>query len=400
MLEDLLSIHQQVIGDTPTDIQRYLYDGINWDAQAICIVGGRGVGKTTLMCQAIIQRYTSAQEALYLSADNIHVLSLGLFSIAQQFFAHGGKALFIDEVHKYPEWATEIKNIIDTYKSKKIVFSASSSIDLTASKTDLSRRVVYYSLKGLSFREYLQFENIAKLEPLTLNQLLQNHVEIASGFKQHSILKHFHDYLRIGYFPFYLEGKSDYIVKVNNVIEKAIYEDIAVMHNLRQTSVVLLKKLLWLIATSTILQPNIDKISKDLRSSRENIYDCIDYLGRAGLINNVYPKATGAKLVRKPSKIYLENTNLLYSIHNNLKLATEKGNIRETFIVNQLSDLTRLNTHDSADFIIDDDIVIEVGGKSKNKRQIKHETNGYIAADDIEIGFANKIPLYLFGLMY
>lgn len=400
MLNDLSAIHQNVIATIPLDCRRYLYEKIHWDSQSICLLGGRGVGKTTLMCQYLIEKYKNVSEALYISADNSHVLYHGLFSIAQEYFKYGGKALFIDEVHKYPDWEREIKNICDTFRKHQLIFSGSSSLDLRKSKYDLSRRAVYYDLKGLSFREYLLFSENIHVPVYTLEQLLSQHTEIADQFKGVPILKYFLDYLSYGYFPFFLEGKETYLSKISNVIEQTIFEDIAVVFNLRQGTLPVLKKILWLVATSNGLLPNIDRISKNLGVSREVIYQSLEYLDKAGLLNNILPHAKGMKLIRKPGKIYLENTNFLYAMLADLKLDDHAGGLRETFFANQLSNGYSIKLHDQGDFIIEGKTVIEVGGKSKDFRQIHSLKEAYLAIDNIEIGFGKKIPLYVFGFLY
>lgn len=400
VIEELIAIQQHVIATTPLALKRAFFSEINWKARAICLKGGRGVGKTTMLCQFLVEHYQDASRALYVSADNINVLSSGLFAIAQEYFKFGGEALFIDEIHKYPNWQQETKNIIDTYRTKQIIFSGSSSLDLNKSKYDLSRRVVYYELRGLSFREYLHFSLDQQWPVLTLDQILKDHVAIADQFKEIPILKYFKEYLLLGYYPFFLEGKEDYIAKVNNIIEKVIFEDIAMVYNLRQSTLVILKKILWLVATSNGLLPNIDRISKNLAVSREIVYQCLDYLDSAGLLNNIHPEAKGMKLIRKPGKIYLENTSLLYGIHGGLKLPSDTGGVRETFFVNQVSQKHRLNFYDSGDYIVDGNYVFEVGGKGKNFQQIKNVNNSFLAIDNIEVGFARKIPLYLFGFLY
>lgn len=400
MLEELFAIHQEVIATTPVSIKRYLYDQVNWNAHAVCLLGGRGVGKTTMMCQAFIDRYNDVSQGLYVSADNVIVLGIGLFKIAQEYFKYGGKALYIDEVHKYPDWGTHVKNIIDTYRKQQIIISGSSSLDLQQSKSDLSRRMMYYELKGLSFREYLNFTQQTQYPVFDIEAIFNQHIKLADQFKGMAILKHFRDYLNYGYFPFFLEDAKDYHAKLANIIEKVIFEDIAVIYNLKQTTLPILKKILWLVATSPSFIPNIDNISKSLGVSREVIYNCFNYLDNSGLFNNVFHDAKGLKLIRKPGKIYLENTNLLYGINGSLKLVTDKGVIRETFFVNQLSALHKINLHDQGDFIIDGKFIIEVGGPSKNNTQIKNVQNGFLAIDEIDIGVAKKIPLYLFGMMY
>jgi predicted AAA+ superfamily ATPase len=400
MLEELYEIHNEVISTTPRNKKRYLYSQINWGSSGLCITGDRGVGKTTMICQDLVERYQTPQRALYISADHIKVLSLGLVNIAKRHFEMGGEALYIDEVHKYPDWSIEIKNILDTYKKRQIIFSASSSLDLNKSKGDLSRRVVYHKLQGFSFREYLAFAEGKDVPILTLDQLLENHLQIASELGIPLILKYFNEYLDHGYYPFFLEGIEDFFPKLGNVIEKVLFEDVAVVYNLKQTTLPILKKLVWLVATSNGLIPNIDKMSKNLGISRELVYNCLEYLGHSGLLNDVFPHGKGNNLIRKPGKIYLNNSNLLSAINGSLKLDSEVGSVRETFFVNQVNGLHKMRLHDKGDFIIDDQWIMEVGGKNKNDYQIRDQAKAFLVIDNVKVGFDRKIPLYLFGLLY
>lgn len=400
MIEELIGIHTEVMSSTPTLVHRYLWDKINWDAKVICVFGDRGVGKTTLMCQYLLDQYKSVTQALYISADNINVISHGLFSTAKDFFSHGGKAIFIDEIHKYPDWSIELKNIIDTYRKHQVIFSGSSTLDLQHSKGDLSRRAVYYKVPGLSFREYLNLEIGLDVPAIQLEDLLKKHVSFAEQFQGRTVLKHFKDYLEHGYYPYFVEGVTDYLSKINNTIEKIIFEDIAIVYRLKPATLTILKRILWLIATSEGLIPNIDSLSKNFAVSRESIYDALEYLDKSGLIHNLYVNASGMKLIRKPGKIYLNNTNLLYGINGSLKTTQSIGVVRETFFVNQVANTCKVSLHDAGDYFIDDRYVIEVGGRNKTKKQIKHLEQAYLAVDDIEIGFGTKIPLYLFGFLY
>ena len=400
MLEELGTIHQEVMKTTPRHFSRYLYSKIDWSGHGLCILGDRGVGKTTLLCQHLLETYQTPKRALYLSADHITVLSYGLFKIAQQFFNYGGEALYIDEVHKYPNWSIEIKNILDTYKTHQLIFSASSSLDLNKSKADLSRRVVYHRLFGLSFREYLLLTHNIDLPALTLSEILENHTEITANLSSFPVLKYFKDYLEHGYYPFFTESLGDYLSKINNVVEKVIFEDIAVVYNLKQSTLPVLKKILWLVSTSSGLTLNIDKTSKNLGVSREMVYNCLVYLNNSGLLNELFHPGRGNALVRKPSKLYLSNTNLLRAINRSLKLEGDLGSIRETFFVNQVAAIHKLSLQDKGDFLIDDKILIEVGGKGKTDKQIRGKQDAYLALDDTPTGFGNKIPLYLFGFLY
>jgi predicted AAA+ superfamily ATPase len=398
MLEDLVQIHQEVMSNVPIAASRYLYSQINWKSAGICILGDRGVGKTTMICQDLLERYQTPDRALYISADNLAVLSYGLSRIAKDFFSEKGEALYIDEVHKYPDWSIEIKNILDTYKGRQIVFSASSSLDLNQSKGDLSRRVVYHRLLGLSFREYLYFAHDIQLPLLNLTDVLENHVAISANYT--SVFQYFKNYLEYGYYPFFLEGLEDYFSKLTNVIEKVIFEDVAVVYNLKQTTLPVLKKIIWLVATSNGLLPNVDKMSKNLGVSRDLVYNCLEYLSHCGLLTDVFPFGKGNNLIRKPAKIYINNPNLLHAINRSLKRELDSGGIRETFFVNQVSSKHKVCLHDKGDFLVDDQWVMEIGGKNKKDAQIRQEQNGYLILDDMKIGFGKKIPLYLFGFLY
>lgn len=401
MLTELYALHNEVMATTPVEFKRALYNQVNWKNHAICILGHRGVGKTTLLCQRLLDEYKTDDKGLYISADNVFVLNEGLFKTAMNYFSSGGEAIFIDEVHKYPGWSVEVKNIIDTYKRKKIIISGSSSIDLVKSKGDLSRRVVYYTLPGMSFREYLKLKGVIDPPIYTLNEILKDHVEIAKQFTSMGILKHFYNYLSYGYYPIFTEGTEDYLVKILNVIDKVIYEDIAVIFNLKQSTLILMKKLLSLIATVDGLVPNIDSISKQLQVTRDSVYDSFEYLNQAGLISNLYLDERGMKMIRKPGKVFLNNTNLLHAITGSLRIETNTGAIRETLFASQLAINHRINLHPTADFVVDGEFIFEVGGRNKSNSQLKGiEKNGYLALDGIEVGYKHKIPLYLFGLLY
>lgn len=394
-----MEVHQRIMESTPRSIKRYLDADIHWQAQAICVLGGRGVGKTTLLCQHILERYQGVNECLYISADYVPVIAQGLLAIAKAYFKYGGKALVVDEVHKYPGWEQEVKNIIDIFKDKQIIISGSSALDLKLSKYDLSRRVVYYHLHGLSFREYLGFKSI-NVPVVSLETVLENPMQCLESFQGVQPLQHFDQYLRTGYFPFFMEGEQDYLHKINNIIEKVIAEDIATTYGLKQETLVVLKKLLWLVASSKVMTPNIDKISKNLGASRQVIYDGLDYLHRAGLINAIYPKATGMKLVRKPHKVLLENTNVLQALTQTLGIDREFGGIRETFFVNQVACKHHVQLAEKADFMVDNHYAIEVGGPAKKSTQIQGVSNAYIASDMTTVSVGKKIPLFLFGCLY
>jgi predicted AAA+ superfamily ATPase len=401
MLEELFFIHKKTIEDTPVDFKRYLYAKIDWSSSAICVMGPRGVGKTTLLLQHYFEKYDDVEKCLYIAADNVEVAAGGLFHTAKEYFQYGGTALIIDEIHKYPQWQAELKSILDTFKGKKILVSGSSSLALQESKVDLSRRLVYYRMNGLSFREYLALKEKIALPAVSFNDVLKGHVRLAQKMSTDGpILKYFKQYLGIGYYPFFLEGEASYISKLLNIIEKVLYEDVAIMGNLKKSNIVLLKKMLWLIATAGSFTVNIDKISRELRLSKEYVYAYLEYLEGASLIYCLRPGGKGYVLARKPQKVFINDPNLLWVLHSQLMSQEAQGALRETFFINQLKYHVKVTASEKGDFLVNDKYVFEIGGKGKTFNQVKDVGDAYIAADRIEIGAGNKIPLYLFGMLY
>jgi uncharacterized protein len=400
MRDELFLIHSNVLNSISMDKKRHLYNRINWDARGICIAGARGTGKTTLILQHLTERY-DRDKCLYVSGDNINIIAEGLFNTAKDFFAFGGETFVVDEVHKYPDWSQEVKNIYDSFPQKSIIISGSSTLDLTKAKYDLSRRVVYYRLEGLSFREFLKFEYDIDIAPLSLEEIVKDHVSISSSIlKKGPVLKYFNEYLEYGYYPYFLEGKQDYNSKVMGAVEKVLFEDIGIVFNLPVNKLPAMKKLLWLVATSHPFTLNIEGIATDLGITRPTVYNYLEILENADLFKSVKALGKGAGFIRKPGKLYFENTNLLLAIAGSVKIEAQSGTLRETFFVNQLSQDHKISLHEKCDFVIDEKYHFEIGGPSKKEKQISGVESSYLAIDGIETGFQKRIPLYLFGFLY
>lgn len=401
MLEEFIKIHLNLIRNTKTGFKRYLYKRINWGDRLIGITGFRGVGKTTLMLQYFMENFENPEDCLYISCDNIKLIGEGLFSSVSTFFDSGGKVIILDEIHKYPNWSMELKNLYDSYPEKKIIFSGSSTLELVKGKYDLSRRAVIYRLAGLSFREYLELFKNVHIKEQQLDNILKSHVKIASNIgKDVSVLRYFRSYLKEGYYPFLIEGSDSYGQKVLNALEKVLYEDIPAVYQIRPSAVPILKKLIFLVGTSQPFVPNIERIGAILNISKEYTYYYIDYLEKAGIFNLLFPDAYGIKLLRRPEKIYLENPNIFYAVSELVGASCSLGAVRECFFVNQLRNDFRISYSKSGDFSVGRKYVFEVGGGGKGFKQITDEKNSYLVCDDILMGYKNKIPLYLFGLLY
>lgn len=373
-------------------------------APHICgIVGARGVGKTTFMLRHALNSGAKKRRALYVSADNIFFLEHKLIDVVDYLYKQtDARTLFIDEIHKYPNWKMELKNIADTYPSFQLFFSGSSMIDLIQGKYDLSRRVTLNKLCGFSFREYLEFHLGKKLPILTLDAILSSHQNIAQELEITGILKHFNDYLKLGYYPFfkgYILDK-DKFQALENGVQMTIYEDIGTLHSLKTPSLAVIEQLYKFVLNSSPGKLNASKLSSILGKDFETISGYLKFLEQAGLIRFIFPDSSGDAYLRNPIKMYPENTNLFSAAYLPLAQDQTKGKIRETFVVNQVQNAEiSIFYSKKGDFKIGDSI-FEIGGKGKNGKQIKGQSQAFILADDILIGSKNVIPLYLFGFLY
>lgn len=393
-LKSNLIVQQQAM-----DIIRPLAKTIDWNNRLISILGARGTGKTTLMLQRIKAEYGLNKEALYITMDDIYFTNNSLSDFAQEFRQNGGKILFIDEVHKYPNWAKEIKNIYDFYKDLNIVFTGSSIIDISRQNIDLSRRAVQYELTGLSYREFLSFKGIVNLEAIPFKDLLNNHIEIShqliSNFKP---LMYFNDYLKHGYYPFFTENLNTYHLRLEKVVRLIIEEDLQFIAGFNPHHSRKIYQLLYILATNVPFKPNISNLSEKTGISRNMIVEYLYYLNKAKLINSLSAAGKSISTLQKPDKIFLENSNLSFALSPN---NTDKGSIREAFFMNQLKNAGhQINLPLKGDFFIDDKYTFEIGGKGKLAKQLAGITNSFIAIDDMEAGVGNKIPLWMFGLLY
>lgn len=397
-MESLIERSHQRLKNTPTRFIRGLMDEINWDARLIGIKGARGVGKTTLLLQYIKCKLKPNLPALFVSLDNIYFAEHKLYHLADAFVKRGGKVLLLDEVHKYPNWSQEIKNIYDDFAELKVIFTGSSLLEILNARADLSRRAVIYEMQGFSFREYLNKNAGSTFNKVTLNQILESHTELSSQFtSQLKVFEHFNTYLQLGYYPFYDEVTQNYYQQINEIVSLVLEIELPLLRGVDVTFVPKVKQLLQIIAESVPFVPNITKLSERIGISRNSLLIYLHALHESNLTMNLHKSAFGISKLQKPDKVYLENTNLMYALSHN---AVNKGHLRETFFANQLKQSHKMQYAPKGDFIINSTFTFEIGGKDKDNKQIKELPDAFIAVDDIEFGFGNKIPLWLFGFLY
>ena len=404
-MQSLFEQSSQLIRYLKKDFKRSLYNKINWDNRLIEINGARGVGKTTLMLQKAKEIHDhSKNTAAYISLDDPYFFNHSLIEVVDEMHRFGITNVFIDEVHKYPakyrefDWSAEIKNIYDKYPALSIVYSGSSMIRIYKGGGDLSRRKASYSLPGLSFREFLQFEEVLDISAIALPDLIKKHTEYAREIAgKIKIFPFYVDYIEHGYYPFYKEDLNQYLERLRAVLSVILETDIPAIADIPFESTQKIKKLLAVIGSSVPFTPNLKKIGDlvkivDHRTLLRYLY----YLDQSGILSILSREGKGMQLLRKPDKIYLSNTNLFHALQLSKH---ETGTIRETFINSMLREVTILSYTDKGDFLADDTI-IEVGGKNKSGGKIRDLKNAVFAKDDIEVGIGNEVPLWLFGFLY
>ncbi len=398
IMEELIEKSDMLIADAKFKHQRKVRGDINPEWKMNGIYGARGVGKTTLLLQNLKTLKKKGKEVLFVRLDDFYFIDNKLYYLADEFRKNGGEYLYLDEVHKYPGWSRELKNIYDSLPSLKIVFSGSSIIELSKDEGDLSRRALMYSMPGLSFREYLLLSGIADLPVYTLEEILATHNDIAPEISvKIPILKYFKQYLKAGFYPFFLEKNRNYFLTLEQIIRTVLEVDFKHIEEFDSSKSKQILILLKIIASSSPFIPNISKISKKTGLHRQTVLLYLHYLEKAGLAKQLnYPNKSISRL-QKPDKLFLDNSNLFFALNPEM---INVGSLRETFAANQLSVKHEVAMHGKADFLVDDKLIIEIGGKNKSNAQIRGLDNAFLFVDDIEVGYKNKIPLWLLGFLY
>ena len=398
-METLFRKHHILISQVSLDIVRAIMDDIAWEKPLVAIRGSRGVGKTTLMRQYIKQRYgVNAGEALYCVMDSMYFTNHTLLDLAERFHIMGGKHLFLDEVHKYPNWSKEIKEIYDLWPDMNITFTGSSLLQILNADADLSRRVLNYNMSGLSFREFLHFYKGIQLPARTLQEIL---TEADSICEEVCKVCHpqplFEEYIRAGYYPFYDGNEVEYYSRIENVVSFIIDQEMTMFCGVETAYTRKLKAMMMYLADNLPYEVNIAKLSTYLEINKTTVLSYLASMQRAELLHLLYADNKSVTKMQKPDKIYIHNPNILYALGSKQNI----GTIRECFVVNQLSkDHTIEYGKVQGDFKIDGKITFEVGGKDKSFEQIADIPNSYILADAMEFPIGKKLPLWIVGLLY
>lgn len=397
-LDEILRIYSRRLQGTPEGFKRYLIDKIDWRDNLIAIKGAKGTGKTTMLLQHIKESFTDKDKALYLSLDNLWFETHSINDLVEYHYTHGGTHLFLDEVHYFPNWKTLIKNINDDYPGLHVVYTGSSMLKIDGGVADLSRRQLPYTLHGMSFREYLLYEGLAEMEPISLDLLLRDHRRIAEDILSNGmkILPLFADYLRHGYYPFYRSVYSGFEIRLQQVVNHVLENDYPIIEGVEQSTIRKTKKMFMILAEQVPQTPNMSNLYNELETDRNQGLKMLYALEKAGLLALLSDKPKHIDKLSRPEKIFMDNSNLMYAYATNPNI----GTVRETFFLSQLAVDHSITYPAKGDFLVDGKYLFEVGGRKKSFEQIKDVADSYLAVDDTEIGHHNRIPLWMFGLLY
>lgn len=403
-MDTLIEIYQRLLRETVPAYIRKFYSDFRMDSRVVGVVGARGVGKTTFLIHYLNTHFGDSPQALYVSADNLYFVEHTLVEVVDQFVKQfDGTIICIDEIHKYKNWDAELKNIYDSYPKLRIIFSGSSSIDLIKGKSDMSRRAILKTMYGFSFREFLEIKEKKSYPMISFEDLIKNHDvyerKISATPKLLGFVK---DYLKEGYYPtrFELDTFEVYVQSLRNIVDKIIYEDISSFYSLKTQNLETLKKILYYFATSQPGSVNTNSIANSLKKDHTTIAHYIQILRDTGVLRFLLANKSGHALVRNAEKIYLDNTNLLYALNEEIGKEPFVGVLRELFVVSNLQNANNHIFYAEEGDIICNGITLEIGGKGKTSKQIKDVKKSYLVKDDILIGGITTIPLYLFGFLY
>ena len=397
-MDILFETQRKLLRNVTSEFHRELQFNLPWDERAIMLFGSRGSGKTTLFLQHLKDTYKN-EEALYVTLDDIYFRQHTLLDTARTFAQNNGKILLLDEVHKYPEWSREVKNIYDFMPELKMLITGSSILELEKSGADLSRRVLNFHLPELSFREFMGIKYKIVLPKYTFDEIINNHVDISEEVIKaiDKPLFYFKQYLEWGCYPIFKETKFVH-QRLKQTINLIIDTDLPSIIPIEFSTLNQVKKLLYIIAQSVPFTPNITKLAAQVGCTRTKLYEMIGMLSAAKLIYGLFHSVGNTSILNKPEKIFLHNTNLMFALSEK---KPEVGTLRETFFINMNESAKNTVTYTAkGDFCVNEKYIFEVGGRNKTSHQIKDVSNAFMAKDEIETGYKNSIPLYLFGMMY
>ena len=396
-IERVYRISDEKLSETSLALKRYAYDGIDWSSRLIGLRGARGVGKTTLLLQKMLESGDERERSLYLSLDSVWLDVKEIYLLAEYHVQHGGTRLVLDEVHYVRDWQKIIKNLYDDFRDLKVAYTGSSLLRLKARQGDLSRRQAGYELSGLSFREFLKFEGRLNMEPIPFEDVLSGHVDIARDIaRKVKILPLFERYFKSGYYPFYLEGLAKYEDRIRQIVNQTLDSDWPSVEDVTAETIRKARKMLRILSALPPQTPKMNRLYAELDTERQQGLKILYALERAGLLNLLASDMDALDNLSSPEKIYCENTNLMYALTPDADI----GTAREAFFVNQVSNGRVLTYPKKGDFLVDDRWLFEVGGRGKGFSQIKDIPDSYVVNDGVEVGFGNKIPLWLFGFLY
>lgn len=345
------------------------------------IRGFRGVGKTTALLQIIDK---SNRKCFYFSADWPQVRKMTLYEFTVDILKDGFRFIFIDEIHTYPEWESEVKAIVDQFPDTKLFVSGSAPVVFVG-----DRRQNIYDLDPLDFSEFLYLKYGEKITSND-NWVLEDKSSSVISRYYPQIEGWFREYYQVGGFPVSINYSFEKTLEaIFTAIKLSLEKDAASFLKISSPKILAMEKLLYFLATSKPGEMSITSLCKTLAVSKDSVYEILTALEKMKIIRILKPYGSGGKLIRGEPKILFTHPNLRVSICNKLGMEPEIGSIREELALFGFDQrgykcYTIKGLKQSPDYMLKKNskiTVVEIGGKSKNRKQLKDFENGILVKD-------------------
>lgn len=379
-----------------SEFKRSLYGTIDWSRNPVVIHGARGTGKTYLALQYVKYSLKFSPSVLYISADHIYFSQYSLKEFAEDFAKNGGTYLIIDDIHKYPEGVKAAEHVLKKFDNLHLVLIGQFS-DIFTENEYMAQNAAIYQLPYLSLREFLVAKGATEFPPISPDDILNHAFEIASEITLVSDPVSFLDaYYRYGCYPFFIENRIEFIDILLVSINRFLESDLTYAKSVDVKNLSKIRQLLWMIISPDNEKLNISGISEQIGVTRGTLLQYLDYLKQGGIINLLKTDDKGDSIMTKPDKIFPANPNIAVALGNG---ENNKCFLDKTFLMSQFVAHNQIFYHSDADFEYSGILFETI---SKNDINIRNVDNKSIihAADRLEIGVNNKLPLWIFGFMY
>jgi hypothetical protein len=395
-MERLLNQSDEYLHMADGHFNRFLFETITGSGRIDGIIGESGSGKTGLLIKLMKARMEEGQKVLYLDLGDVCFTAIRLFDIGRDFYQKGGEFLFLDNLQRYGDAAAEIVWLLRDLPDLRIVFACSFIQAEDEDWQELKELSFIHILPGMSYREYLEYKYKLEFPLIHFDELIElNRNPGVAVLNRIRPMQYFDEYLKKGYKPVESIYDGEYQGRIQSQINHIIEFDFSAAYKLDQSSSLKIRKLLMKIANEGPYKPNIEKLAREIGTTRDSLLRFINYSESAGLLKKVYHPDNG-RPQGKPRMLYLNNSNFIYALSLG---PVPVANLYETFLVNQLSYSHEVSVFDEATIVIDGEFRFHLAWKN-NKTERRKSDADYSIEPNLESQDGTNIPIWMFGFLY